>query len=153
MPASLGALGDDDVRTGFQRFTRLRQGLHLADEQRASIAYGWSEGSWIAERKHDGGGAMSKSALQDLGPLSETPGDEAAADPSVAGALPFLVKPIAVPIASAEQSEPACVADRRREPAARDEVHRSEQNRVLNSQRLRQTILNGHVLGHGLCGE
>ena len=54
------------------------------------------------------------------------------------------VKPVA--IASAEQSEPACVAYGRREPTTGDEVHRSEQNRVLNSQRLRQTILNGHVL-------
>ena len=88
---------------------------------------------------------MSKSALQDFGPLSEAPGDEAAANPGVARALPFLVKPIAVPIASAEQSEPACVADCRRKPAAGNEIHWSEQNRVLNSQRLRQTILNGHV--------
>jgi hypothetical protein len=88
---------------------------------------------------------VSKSALQDFRPLSD-PGDEAAADPGVARALPFLVKPVAVTIASAEKSEPACVADRRREPAAGDEVHWSEQNRVLNSERLRQPILNGHVL-------
>ena len=89
---------------------------------------------------------MSKSALQDFGPVSETPGDESAPDPGVARALPFSVKPIAVTIASAEQSEPASVADRRREPAAGDEVHRSEQNRMLNSQHLRQTILDGHLL-------
>ena len=89
---------------------------------------------------------MNEGALQYLRPFGETPGDEAAADPGVARALPFSVKPIVVTIASAEQSEPACVADRRREPAAGDKIHRSEQNRVLNSQRLRQTILNGHVL-------
>jgi hypothetical protein len=88
---------------------------------------------------------VSKSALQDFRPLSD-PGDEAAADPGVARALPLLVKPVAVTIASAEKSEPACVADRRREPAAGDEVHWSEQNRVLNSERLRQPILNGHVV-------
>src|SRR5262249_39852771 len=114
----------------------------------ARIAYGWGVGPWIAKRKHDGRGPMSKSALQNLGPLSETPGDEAAADPSVARALPFSVKPVAVAIPTAEQSQPACVADRRREPATRDEVHRSEQSRVLNSQRLCQTILNGHAFDH-----
>jgi hypothetical protein len=88
---------------------------------------------------------VSKGALQDFRPLSEIPGDEAAPNPGVARALPFLVKPVAVTIASAEQSEPTCVADGRREPAAGDEVHRSEEDGVLNSQRLRQTILNGHA--------
>jgi hypothetical protein len=42
--------------------------------------------------------AVSKSALQDLRPVGETPGDEAAPDPGVARALPFLVKPVAVTI-------------------------------------------------------
>ena len=146
MPASLRALSDYDVRTGLYRFARLRQGLHLADEPRASIAYGWGERPWIAERKHDRGGPVSKSALQDLGPLRETPGNEAAADPGVSRALPFSVKPVAIAVASAKQSEPACVADCGGEPAAGDEVHRSEQDRVLNSERLRQTIVNGHVI-------
>ena len=68
----------------------------VAEEPRASIAYGFGERPWIAERKHDRGGPMSESALQDLGPLSETPSDEAAADPGVARALPFLIKPAAV---------------------------------------------------------
>jgi hypothetical protein len=104
-------LGHDDVRTRLLCFPRLRQGLHLADEPRASIPYGRGEGPGVAKRKYDPGGPVSKSALQDFRPLSETPSDEAAADPSVARALPFSVKPVAVTIASAEQSEPACVAD------------------------------------------
>ena len=49
MPASLGALGNYDIRTGLLCFTRLRQGLHLADEPRAGIAYSWGKGPGIAE--------------------------------------------------------------------------------------------------------
>ena len=105
MPASLGPLGHNDVRTGLHRFARLGQGLHLADEPRARIPYGRGEGPWVAKRKHDRGGPVSKSALQDFRSLSEIPGDEAAADPGVARALPFLVKPVAVTIASAQQSK------------------------------------------------
>src|SRR5262245_26930011 len=106
MPASLGALGDNHVRTGLHCLARLRQGLHLADEPRASVAYGWGEGPWITKRKHDGGRPVSESALQDLRPLSEAPGDEAAADPGVARALPFSVKPVAVAIAAASSPRP-----------------------------------------------
>jgi len=36
----------------------------LADEPRAGSAYGWGERPWIAKRKHDGGGPMSKSGDQ-----------------------------------------------------------------------------------------
>jgi hypothetical protein len=77
-------LGHNDVRTGLYRFVSLRNGLHLADEPRAGSAYGWGERPWIAKRKHDGGGPVSKRTLQDLRPLGETPRDKAAPDPGIA---------------------------------------------------------------------
>ena len=76
--------------------------------------------------------------------FGKTPSDEAAADPGVARAALFSVDPVAVAITAAEQTEPTGLADRRRQPAAGDEIHRREQNWVLDSEHLSQAVLNGH---------
>jgi hypothetical protein len=76
--------------------------------------------------------------------FGKTPGDEAAADPGVARAVPFSVDPVAVAITAAEQTEATGLADRRRQPAAGDEIHRREQNWVQDSEHLSQAVLNGH---------
>jgi hypothetical protein len=52
---------------------------------------------------------------------------------------------VAIAIATAKQPESTRLTDRRSEPAAGYEVHRSEEDRMLNLEHLRQRISNSHV--------
>src|SRR6266481_3139431 len=142
MPTSFRPLGDNDVCTGFRRLACLQHCLHLADELRASSTYRGGERTRVAERKHDGSWSVCESTLKDLGPLSKAPGDKAAADPGIPRMLPFSVDPVAIAIPATKQSKPTSLANCCSESAAGHEVHRGEQNWVLNPERLRQMISN-----------
>ena len=108
MPTSFRPLGDNDVCAGLRCLACLRHCLHLADQPRTSSAYSGRERTRVAERKHDGSWSVCKSTLKDLGALSKTPGDKAAANPGIARTLPFSIDPIAVAIPATNQSEPTC---------------------------------------------
>src|SRR5215472_17458149 len=106
MPTSFRPLGDNDVCDGLRCLACLRHCLHLTDQPRTSSASSGRERTRIAERKHDGSWSVCKSTLKDLGALSKTPGDKAAANPGIARTLPFSIDPIAVAIPATNQSEP-----------------------------------------------
>jgi hypothetical protein len=144
VPAGLRALRDNDVRLGLHGLARLRQVLHLADQSRAGGVYLYGERARVAEREHDGCRLMGKHPAQHAGVLRKAPGDEAATDPGVTRPRPFLGDPAVVTIAAAEQTETTCLAHRRGKLTTRDDVHWSEQNRVLNSKRLREAVVEGH---------
>ena len=78
-----------------------------------------------------------KDAVQQLWALRQAPGDEAASNTGVARSRPFPIDPVAITVATTEESEAAGMAYCRREAAARDYVHGGEENRVLNFERLR----------------
>jgi hypothetical protein len=142
MPTSFRPLGDNDVCTGLRGLACLRHSLYLADQSRTNSAYSGRERPRIAERKHDGSWSVCKSTLKDLGALSKTPSDKAAANPGIARALPFSIDPVAVAIPAANQSAPTCLANCSSKPATGHEVHRGEHYWVFNPECLRQTILN-----------
>jgi len=99
---------------------------------------------------NDRGGVTGQHAVQQAWAFGEAPGDEAAADPGVAGERPLPVDPVAIAVAAAEQSEAAGMGHRRGEPAAGDRVHGGEQNRVLDAECLCQPVPDGHSCW-GLC--
>ena len=134
MPAGLGALRDDDIGPGLHRFLRLSQGLHLTNQFRACPVDGRREWAWVAERQHNGGRLMGECSIQELWMLREAPGDEAATNSRITGASPFAFDPTVISVTATEQAQAACVADCGGEPTARDEVHWSQQNRVLDAE-------------------
>src|SRR5581483_4371151 len=71
-------------------------------------------------------------------------GDEAAADPLVAGRLEFAFQPGRIGIAAADQPEAAMRAYRRRQRAAGHHAHRRQENRMPDSEPLRQLRLQHH---------
>ena len=134
MPPSLSALRHDHVRPSLQGLTRLRHGLYLTDQSRASSPYGRREWTWIAEREHDGCRPMGKNTVQQLGVLGQAPRNKAAADASVAGARSFSLDPVPITVTPAEQAQTARVAYRCGEPASGDDIHGSQQDRVFDPQ-------------------
>ena len=75
MAAGLGALGNDNVRSGLLGFASLSYRLHLADQERARCVYGGGKGARVAKRKHDRGRSVRKGAVQYLWVLGEAPCD------------------------------------------------------------------------------
>src|ERR1700730_17278582 len=70
--------------------------------------------------------------------------DKAAVDPGVRRERPFPVDPVAVAVAATEQAEAARLAYGRGEPTTGNDVHRGQQDRMLNSKNLREAVMDGH---------
>jgi hypothetical protein len=145
MPAGLGALRDDHIGPGLHRFPRLSQGLHLTDQFRACPVDGRREWAWVAEGQHNSGRLMGECSIQELWMLREAPGDEAATNSRITGESPFAFDATVISVTATEQAQAACEADCGGEPTARDEVHWSQQNRVLDSEYPGQSIADGHL--------
>jgi len=84
---------------------------------------------------------------------SQRPGNEAAADAGIAGSGEFPLEPFGIAITAADQAEPARFAHRGRELAARRIGHRRGDDRMLDTELLRQprphASLRGFMMGSG----
>jgi hypothetical protein len=100
------------------------QALHLADQKRARFLDRRRERRRRSERQHQRRGRMREHEVQQFRPALQRPGDEAAADPRIAGGGKFPLQPLAVAIAAADQPEPTRGGDGGRQPPARGKAHR-----------------------------
>ena len=95
MPASLAALGDDDVGAGLQSVADMGDGLNLADQHRSGrLDRGKGRGS---PKDNIIAPGRRTSAVEKVRLAGKRPGDEAAADPLVAGGGEFPRQPTVSP--------------------------------------------------------
>ncbi len=139
MAAGLAALGDHDIGPAGQRGAGMGEGLDLADQLGAGRLDGAREGGGIAEREHHRRRRAIQHTRQQLGLAGQGPGDEAAADPRVAGSGEFPIEPGGIAVAAADQAEAAAGRDRRCQPPAGGAAHRGQQDRQPDIQRLGQS--------------
>ena len=135
VPAGLGALRHDDVGTEIHRLPSLLHVSDLDDQHRACLPDEPGERARITERQHHRMGAVLQRPLHCT--RADRPAQEADA-PRVAGAVgderQLAVKPGQVPDATAQQSQPAAIRNRRRERAASRPAHRRQRDRVPDAK-------------------
>ena len=144
MPACLRALRDQDVGSRRRRFLRLLQRLHLADQLRARFPDPGGEGARVAEGQHHRRGPMSEGEVEQFRPFGQAPCDESATHPRIAGRFELLLQPLAAAVSASDEPEAAGLADRGGQPAGRHQVHRREQDGVLDAEHLGHTSLERH---------
>ena len=139
VPARLGTLRHDDVRTHVERATGLRQGGHLNDDRDSRSADRVGERGGIAERQHDRRGRLLYRRVDHR--RVDGPGQEADA-PGLAGGCP---RPVALPAeprqiaaSGADHAEPAALGNRARQCSACDIAHRSQHHRMVDAEHLGQ---------------
>ena len=132
--AGFGALRDEHIGLGFERLTRDRQALYLADELRAALLDLGGERARIAERQHHGAGLALEREIEELRLLRQAPGNEANTDARIAGAVELASHPLRIAVAGADQAEAAGARHRGGEAAAGDESHRRQHQRSCDAE-------------------
>jgi hypothetical protein len=97
-----------------------------------------------ASPKDNGGRRVAKRLVEGRRTLRHRPGDEPAADPLIPRCGKFAVEPLCFGVAAADEAEPACRADRRRERTARNKSHRRQQHWMPDAELLGQSCAQGH---------
>jgi hypothetical protein len=146
MSSGLCALRNYYICAGFHRFPRLSHGLHLTNQFRSGGVNCLCEWAGVTERQHDGGRLVNENTIQQFGVLREAPGDEPTPDPRISRVSPFPIDPATVSIPATKQAQPAGMADCCGEPPTGNDIHWSEQDRMLDAEYTCQAIADGHLL-------
>src|SRR6185295_10624727 len=120
--------------------------LQLTEKRNTRRPRTTGEGLRVVERKKDRLGLAGDHGLEKLRLAAQGPGDEAAADPLVAGSAELTLEPSRlVAVTATQQSEATGTRHRRRELATGDPIHWCTDDRMPDLQSLAQPGRYGHL--------
>src|SRR6185312_6758427 len=145
--AGFRALGNSDVGAAVYGAFGVAARLHLTDELGAGSFDACGERLGITKREEDGARVSCQHEVEELRLLLQRPSDEAASDRRVAGSAELGIEPARISVTAADQTEPSGRSDGGSEPPARREGHGRGDDRMGDTELLRQPRVQSHVFG------